>query len=502
MRRTAALIMAGATALTAVPGVVAVPGAAAAASEERSGSAGPEGLTWGPCPEEIDTPDLECSTLTVPVDYREPGGTTIEVHVSRLPSENPAKRRGVLLTNPGGPGGPGLEYPAQLAAGLPEQVLDSYDLIGMDPRGVGRSAPVTCDLTDEQRARGAFPQYAHTSADVREEATFARTIAEQCATSSTGWMLPHLTTANTARDMDRLRAALAEQKVSYLGASYGTYLGATYTTMFPERSDRVVLDSNLGAGGYDYDAMRGFARGMADRFPDFAEFAAARPEYGLGTTEAEVTAKFFELAARLDDTPVEGIDGTIFRGMTFELLYVDALLPLLAEMWQALDENSPLPDPPPSPSGDMENLMSARLAVTCADSRWPDSVRDYRRNVAVDRLKYPMLGGSTANVSPCAFWPDERPEQPVAIGDDGPSNVLMVQNERDPATPLAGALELRKAFGSRATMVTADQGGHGVYPFGANTCSNEATTEYLTTGRMPAQDMACAAEPDERVTGQ
>ncbi|MFC9685978.1 alpha/beta hydrolase [Streptomyces sp. NPDC056948] len=483
MRRALSLTVAAtAGAASLIPGV--------------SVAATPDPVRWGPCPEKVASPRLECSTLEVPLDYRDPDGRQIEIAISRLASEEPSRRRGVLLTNPGGPGGAGLDHPAVLAAsGLPKKVLDSYDVIGFDPRGVGRSTPVTCDLTREQQYRGNFPPYAYTAADVAREAGNARTIAEQCATSRTAWMLPHTTTANTARDMDRIRAALGAPKVSYLGHSYGTYLGAAYTTMFPERSDRIVLDSNLGPGGYDVTAMRSFARGLEDRFPDFAKFAAAHPEYGLGTTPEQVTAKFFDLAKRLDAKPVQGIDGTAFRGFTFERLYGDALMPELAEFWQAVDTDRPVPSIPLWPN--MENLMAARFYVICGDSRWPGTVREYQRNVAVDRLKYPMLGGSTAGIGPCAFWPTERVEPPVRIGDRGPSNVLMVQNERDPGTPLAGAQKLRKAFGKRATMVTADQGGHGVHPFGRNTCANDAVTAFLTTGQRPSQDLACAAEPSK-----
>ncbi|MEU5031840.1 alpha/beta hydrolase [Streptomyces milbemycinicus] len=484
MRRTLSLALAAtAAAVTAIPGV--------------SLATTPDTMRWGPCPEDIASPRLECSTLEVPLDYRDPDGRQIEIAISRLASENPSQRRGVLLTNPGGPGGTGLDYPALLAgSGLPQKVLDSYDVIGFDPRGVGRSAPVTCDLTPEQQARRNFPPYAHTAADVAREARYARTVAEQCATSRTAWMLPHTTTANTARDMDRIRVALGEPKLSYLGHSYGTYLGAVYATMFPKRGDRVVLDSNLGPGGYDVTAMRLFARGMEDRFPDFAAFAATRPEYGLGTTPEQVTAEFFDLAKRLETKPVQGIDGTLFRGLTFEYLYSDATMPLLAATWQALKGNRPLPPTLPLPEN-IENSMASRFSVICSDTRWPGMVQDYQRNVAVDRLKYPMLGGSTASIGPCAFWPDKRVEPPVRIGDRGPSNVLMVQNERDPGTPLAGARKLRNAFGKRATMVTADQGGHGVYPFGPNTCANDAVTAFLTTGQRPPQDLACAAEPSE-----
>ncbi|WP_020672421.1 alpha/beta hydrolase [Amycolatopsis nigrescens] len=487
MRRTLSLALALAFAAAAT----AIPGVSTAADPMQ-----PDTVRWGPCSEKPTSSRLECATLEVPLDYRDPDGRQIEIAISRLASEKPAQRRGVLLTNPGGPGITGLGYPVALAgSGLPRQVLDSYDLIGFDPRGVGRSAPVTCELTPEQQARGNLAPYAHTAADVAREAGNARTIAEQCATSPTASMLPHTTTANTARDLDRIRAALGEPKLSYLGASYGSYLGAVYTTMFPERSDRIVLDSNLGPGGYDVTAMRMLARGMEDRFPDFAAFAAAHPEYGLGTTPEQVTAKFFDLAERLEAKPVQGYDGTLFRGITFDRLYSDANMPLLAEMWQALDTDRP--PPPNPPMVNFENFMAARFNVICGDSRWPGTVREYQRNVAVDRPKYPMLGGSAASIGPCAFWPDERVEPPVQIGDRGPSNVLMVQNERDPGTPLAGAEELRRAFGERARMVTADHGGHGVYPFGPNTCANDAVTAFLTAGQRPSQDLACAAEPGE-----
>lgn len=448
------------------------------------------GPAWGPCPAgAFPVPDLQCTTMKVPLDYGDPGGRTIDLAVSRMPSKHPEKRRGVLFTNPGGPGGEGLDYPQLLKyLKLPESVLDAYDVIGFDPRGVGRSTPVTCDLTPEQLAVGNLP-YADGPADVVKQAKLAKTEAQQCRDAATGPMLPHVTTANTARDMDRIRAALGESRLSYLGASYGTYLGAVYTTMFPGRSDRIVLDSNLGPDGYDITAMRAFARGMEDRFPDFAKFAAAHPEYGLGRTPAEVTAKFHELAARLDRTPVAEVTGSVFRGLTFSGLYATDLTPLAAD-WQALDQGRP---PKPAPVwGSVENLFASRFAVICGDSPWPRSVATYQVNVAVDRIRYPLLGAATANISACAYWAPPK-EQPVRITGHGPSNVLMVQNDRDPATPSVNALKLRKAFGERARMVTADQGGHGVY-LGLNQCANTAVTNFLATGERPARDVHCAAQ--------
>ncbi|MGW6504716.1 alpha/beta hydrolase [Nonomuraea angiospora] len=339
----------------------------------------------------------------------------------------------MLLTNSGGPGGAGLAFPAVLRdLGLPRSVLDSSDVIGMDPRGVGHSTPVTCGLKPEQLASN-IPKFARNAADVAAQAEYVAGIAQRCGSSATASMLPYITTANTARDMDRIREALGESKVSYFGISYGTYLGSVYTTLFPQRSDRILLDSATGPGGWDASFTRMLSRGVEDRFPDFAKFAAAHPEYGLGRTP---------------------------------------------------EQESP-PGPP-----NVENMLAGQLHVICNDSDWPESVRTYQRNVAIDRVRFPMFGAAGANITPCAFWPSEPP---VQITDRGPSNVLILQNLRDPATPPAGARQLRKAFGDRGRMVTADQGGHLAYLFMKNPCVNDIATEFLVTGERPRQDVACPA---------
>ncbi|GAA1274458.1 alpha/beta hydrolase [Saccharothrix xinjiangensis] len=452
-------------------------------------------VRWVDCPADVAVPGLECGTLQVPLDYREPGGRTIELMISRLASGDPDARRGILLTNPGGPG-PGLTFPAFLEfAGLPREVRDAYDVIGVDGRGIGHSTPVTCDLTQEQQYAGSVPPYAVTPADVRKRAEEVRDVARRCTTSSTADLLPHITTANTARDLDRVRAALGERKASFLGYSYGTYLGAVYATLFPRTTDRVVLDSNLGATGWDVEGGRGYGRGVEDTFPDFAEWLAAHPGFGLGGTPHQVRAKYFDLARRLDEAPVQGVSGPLFRMLTFAGLYGtgDAAFTALAGIWKALDTDTPLPPNDTPVPANLENLIASRHYVVCGDSRWPTSVATYERNVAVDRVRHPMFGAAAANVYPCAFWPDPV-EQPVRISDRGPRNVLLVQNERDPATPLAGARTLRRAFGDRAAMLTVDQGGHGVYVLGANRCANTEVTAYLLGGRRPARDLACAAE--------
>nr|WP_245606265.1 alpha/beta hydrolase [Streptomyces himastatinicus] len=327
-------------------------------------------------------------------------------------------------------------------------------------------------------------------------------MAQQCARHDRDGLLRHVTTANTARDLDRIRAALGEEKTSYLGYSYGTALGAAYASMFPERSDRIVLDSNIGDTHLDRDGLRRYALGMEQSFPDFATWAAARHDsYGLGRTPAQVRRTFFTLAERLDKAPVGGFDGSLLRQYTFGNLFKRTQYPKLAQQWQALaggngtaarrplSQNATADEVPAS----FDNSLSVFLAVTCNDIKWPTNVDTYRRGVAEDRGRYPLFGAATANVTPCAFWPYAPAEPPVAVNDDGPRNVLLVQNLRDPATPHDGGKMLRQKFAARSRLLSVDDGGHGAYVLGDNSCALNTTTRYLVEGTMPAKDTLCPA---------
>jgi pimeloyl-ACP methyl ester carboxylesterase len=440
-------------------------------------------LTWTtPCPDYGMTPSptagLECATLRVPLDYADPGGRTIELTISRH-AGTPGKRRGVLLMNPGGPGSPGLAMPAQLMQRMGDSGLpDAYDVIGFDPRGTTYSTPVTCGMTTPEQRGAVLGPYADGPGDVFAAAAKARAVARQCGAASTKDLLPHMTTANTARDLDRVREALGEKKISYYGLSYGSYLGAAYASMFPGHSDRIVLDSVLGPHGLDVRANQRFAEGFDDRFPDFAAWAAARDDvYHLGRTPAAVTAKFSELAAAR---------GPEFRSDTWNGLYADENFPALAAEWAgaARTASGPL---------DGDNRAALQLQVLCNDSDWPERIGYYQRAVERERAEHPMFGPAAANVNPCAFWPVERTEPPVRVGGPGPANVLLVQNLRDPATPLSGARETRAAFGPRARMVTVDAGGHGVFTRD-NACGNDVVVRYLRDGSFPATDGSCPAQ--------
>ena len=487
--------------------IVAVPTATA-----LTGSASTHRLSWGVCPEpEGRDPRQQCTTVRVPLDYRRPHGRTIDVWISRVPAARPDLRRGILLSNPGGPGGQGLDMPSFLGLILPAEVTDRYDLIGFDPRGVGYSAPVSCGMTARTPPDLQLPMPAP-NGSIERNVTFARETAARCAELS-GDLLPYITTANTARDMDAIRAALGEPKLSYLGFSYGTYLGAVYASLFPHRGDRFILDSGVDPRRVWYDQWRTFTIGFAQRFPDFTAWAAARDNiYHLGATPEEVEDLYYAIAAALDAEPIPVPDlfefnGNVFRLITFQELYDDLNFPELASLWalfvtpsaaslpetaaavSALRRHTPTP-----PEIPFDNKVAGLYAVVCGDAAWPRDLPRYQRAVLADRAQFPGTAGFPANLWPCVFWPQRPIEPPVAVTDHGPRNMLILQNLRDPSTPWITGFGLRQALGSRAAFVSVDQGGHGAITTGA-ACPLAYATEFLVAGRLPAHDRFCAAQP-------
>ncbi|MCZ4562843.1 alpha/beta hydrolase [Rhodococcus sp. IEGM 1401] len=459
-------------------------------------------LRWSACPDGVENPEegpsrLQCATVPVPLDYENPDGTRIDITISRLPSENPDERRGVLLLNPGGPGGTGLDQPKFLESlGMPKSVLDSYDLIGMDTRGVGHSAPVSCGFSEDLEYYGAVPPYAVDEAAFTEQATTSKEVAERCAANDRDETLRHVTTANMARDLDRIRSALGEERASFLGFSYGTALGAAYASMFSDTSDRIVLDSNIGDTHLDRDGLRRYAQGMEGAFPDFAEWVAAEnDQYGLGATAEDVRDTYFRIAEKLDGAPVDGINGRLFRLSTFATLYNSLSYEAAAESWQYFSTHVGGDPSVDSVVGNeapaMDNNWSVFLAVTCNDVEWTKDVATYRQAVEDDRTTHPLFGAAAANIMPCAFWKSAPSERPVQIDGEGPANILIAQNRRDPVTPLAGGRLLDEKFGERSTLLTVDGSGHGVFVLGKNACAQDIVADYLVDGTMPSEDITC-----------
>ncbi|GAA1406639.1 alpha/beta hydrolase [Kitasatospora putterlickiae] len=487
------MTVAGAAVLAAL-----TPATAFAGDGEALLGGGRQQLRWERCAQDQPA-SLECTVVKVPLDYADPGGRTIGIAVSRIPAENPAKRRGVLLMNPGGPGGEGLTMPAGMAPLLAAQVRERFDLIGFDPRGVGRSAPVHCGLAGDEQVLN----HPYSAAAFGQDVARARSIADKCQAKA-GDLLPHLTTRNTARDMDAVRAALGERRISYLGHSYGTYLGAVYTQMFPRRADRFVFDSALDPALVWRGVLRGTAEAAELAFTRWTRWAAERDAaFGLGATPQAVRATFWDLVARADRTPItlegQAFDGAAIRGQYRAFVQVEAVTPFIVAL-KAAASGTAAPAgsgagvvraeaPPRTP--DVDNVVSVAWSVLCGEGRaWPRDPEQYRHDAIRDRAARPLAGDFGATVQPCAFWKSAPRERATVVDNDVPA--LIVQNEWDPQTPVAMAQGMRRALHGARMVTVAGGEGHGVVVSGRPTCADADVTSYLTTGRIPAKDRTCS----------
>ncbi|WP_408992538.1 alpha/beta hydrolase [Streptomyces sp. 1268] len=468
--------------------------------------------TWKRCDAETSAA-YQCATVKVPLDYRKPGGKRIDLAISRIKTADPGKRRGILLSNPGGPGGEGLWMPLMMKEELPKSVLKSYDLVGFDPRGVGRSSPVSCGLTPKQE-NWLRPYKAETYA---KDVAWARTVADKCR-KKMGDRLPHITTRNTARDMDLVRAILGQKKISYVGYSYGTYLGAVYAQLFPKRADRFVLDSAVDPQRAWRGMIQWWAEGAEPAFDRWTEWAAARSKtYGLGDTPKKVDRTFWDLVARADKDPIE-VDGQptdgddIRQGMralsftpqaaseaVVELKKAAKGKPASAKKLARITEAEGGGTPAPEWAGKAalaaetpaDNMTASFWAVACGDNSavWSRNPETYRRDAIEDKGRYPLFGDFASSIKPCAFW--GKSAEPVTVVKNKVGS-LVVQNEWDSQTPLPSGQALHAQLkGSKMVTVLGGEG-HGVYPSG-NACTDGAVNRYLATGKLPAKDVTCKA---------
>ncbi|MEV7197289.1 alpha/beta hydrolase [Streptomyces sp. NPDC093510] len=501
IKRNAALLAASTAVLTLTAPLAA--SASASANSTDASTAAPAttaALDWSKCEGQGPDSRQECATLDVPMDYAHPEGKKIEIAVSRIPSEKPAARRGALLLIAGGPGGSSINDPSGKGQKLPQSVRDAYDLIGFDPRGLGRSTPVDCGFEHADLAPSRLRPWTAPDGSVTENMVTAKRLSDACARNG-GELIRHISTADNARDIDRIRAALGEERVSAWAVSYGTYVGAVYSRLFPHRTDRIVLDSNddpdptrVGRGW-----LAAHERGVEDTFPEFAAWASAPGnEYRLADTAAEIRPLFLRLAARLDREPIPWpgahpaeLNGNVLRQTMLNAMADTDDFPGLARLILGARTGDLPPAPPAPPEKILQNSVAVGSATLCNDVAWPTSPAFYQKGVIESRAKYPLTAGMPRNAMLCAAWPFKPKEAPVRIDDRGPSNILLVQNERDPNTPLSGALKLREALGRRATMVTVDATGHDAYLANGNACGDRTVSRFLATGKRPGHDTHC-----------
>ncbi|MGW0904314.1 alpha/beta hydrolase [Streptomyces sp. NPDC002853] len=472
-------------------------------------------LSWGPCSkaqEELNAAGARCAEVTVPLDYSTPGGRTLQIAVSRIKAKASSQRRGILLSNPGGPGGSGIANTLALRPALKE-VADGYDLIGFDPRFLGESSPITCAPADPPTPPGpSTSPRADFDASVRNARDTARRCQEH---GDNAELLPHASSRNVARDMDVIRAALGERKLSYYGISYGADLGAVYTQMFPRRTDRMVIGSSTDPAATQYELFHSSGEPAEEALDEWAAWTARRHDtYQLGRTASHVRMRVERLLLQAERRPIS-VDGQRLNAPVLRLLLKQPIQheendPTLAAIVRDLvgAAAGKLTEPGPELAAMLELLASPDLADSmvggaiymCGDGGWPaggwpENPETYWQNSERSRGTQPVFGPYVNGmIAPCAFWPAEPREPGTAIANDVP--VLMLQARRDNNTPYDGALALhRKLTGSR--LITADIRSHGVYGrdlagLRPIPCADSAVNDYLRTGVLPAHDINCA----------
>ncbi|TDE30223.1 alpha/beta hydrolase [Actinomadura sp. 6K520] len=451
---------------------------------------------------------FRCATLKVPLDYADPSGRKIDIALLKTPASEPRRRIGSLLFNFGGPGGDGVDTLARFA-GQYAELGTRYDLVAFDPRGVGRSTPVTCvgdRRMDELVARDDSPD---TPAEEKAYLDDRAAYAARCAARS-GGLLPHVGTRNAAGDMELIRTALGDEKLNYFGVSYGTWLGGAYARQFPDRVGRAVLDAAVapGIGGVDLALQQAaaFQRALGD-------FGAACARLGrkhcpMGTDGPSVVASIGRIMDGLDRTPLPtsagreltqslamtGVAAGLYSRDAWPYLaqgLVDAvkrrdgsLLLMLADTHNGRGED-----------GTYTNLAAANTAISCADRADRHTPADVRRLLPRFRAASPVFGTSMAwSLLECTGWPVAGDDAAREVSAPSAAPILVIGNTGDPATPYAWAPALTRELGGRATLLTLRGDGHGAYDTG-DPCVRETVHAYLLQGTVPAADATCGRRP-------
>ncbi len=490
-------------------------------------------LRWREC----GVSGFQCATMKAPLNYDKPDAGDVKLAVSRKRATGKPRggdavgagakgggapkagardrkagnqRLGSLLVNPGGPGGSAIGYlQAYAALGYPEAVRARYDMVAIDPRGVARSEPVTC-MNDRQM--DTYTQTDITPDDRRETDQLAasyKKFAKGCAQRS-GKVLGHVSTVETARDMDILRAALGDEKLTYVGASYGTFLGATYAGLFPDRVGRLVLDGAMDPSLTSREMNRDQTEGFETAFQSFARDCVRERDCPLGTkSAADAGKRLKKFFATLDRAPVPAGDGPGGGGRklgealattgVIAAMYDEAAWPelrdALTSAMKAKDGSAllALSDSYYERDGDgtYSNLMFANAAVNCLDL--PPSFSspdDVRKSLPDFEKASPVFGEGLAwSALNCTYWPVKATGKPQRIEAKGAAPIIVTGTTRDPATPYRWAQALASQLSS-GRLLTYEGDGHTAYGRGSD-CVDATINTYLLKGRAPKTDKRC-----------
>ncbi|MFE9674250.1 alpha/beta hydrolase [Streptomyces sp. NPDC006259] len=482
-------------------------------------------IKWGRCTGDGMPDDLQCARVTVPVDYARPKGATLDLALARYRATG--DKRGSVVLNFGGPGGPGVP---ELAYGGKEfmDLTDGYDVVGFDPRGVGRSSPVSCGDA-ENDAYAAVDDDPDDLGDPRALLARLKKAAAACAEHS-GPVLPHIGTVDAARDLDVIRAALGDSKLNYLGFSYGTRLGAVYAAQFPDRVGRLVLDgvdtlteplSEQGIAG---------ARGQQVALDDFVDWCVKDIACPFGQDARAAREDVRRLVRSLDEDPVPTDFGAAFTGQDLvgaigQGLYSKQLWPSLERALAQLVESGdtsgvmafatgglslPVRDPGGGdPSGGLvaeeeiplDNLPAALMAINCADDPDRPTAKQITADLKRLRADYekasPVFGQyRLTQVLMCYGRPKGTDYIRDEVKDLDTPKMLLVGTRGDPATPYRWTVETAERLGPSAVVLDNRSEGHTGY--GSSKCVHRKVDDFLLYGSLPPSGSSCGADDDDR----
>jgi pimeloyl-ACP methyl ester carboxylesterase len=459
------------------------------------------GLDWGPCEEQGDA--YECATLAVPLDYDAPDGPTMSIAVIRHPATDPDARIGSVVYNPGGPGGAGVPTTAFLIDNgrIPDELLARFDFVSFDPRGVGSSDPIDChpNLWDTI-AVDASPDDPEA---IDEMVEINQVLADACVAED-GEVIGELGTMNVAQDMDRLREALGDDQLTYLGMSYGTRLGATYAELFPEKVRAMVLDGSVEPDATLFSFREGQAPGFEQALTTWFTWCDEQGPDGCALAPG-AEARFDAIVAELDGAPmfVEGDDrpvtANVLRTVAGSQLYFadqfESLGQLLAQVEEG-DASGVLEAADTSargPDGEYTNLVEVNAAINCADFAdrpTVDEVTEFAREL---REQYPRMGGPSSGWTPlvCTVWGADPDPVPTFTG-RGAGPIVVIGSTGDPATPFDWSTRMAAALEDGVHLVR-EGAGHTSYGT-ISACIDEVVDRYLIDLVVPDDGTTCPTD--------
>ncbi len=438
-----------------------------------------------------------CGQLQVPLDYRRPDGRTITLTVVRVHYERQHDRIGSLLVNPGGPGGSALDAAVGSSLSLPLAVLQRFDIVGFDPRGVGDSDPLHCIPSQLKDKVVAADPDARTPAQFAAQVQLARTIAAGCR-AKYGATLPLFDTEETARDMDLVRQGVGDSRLTYLGYSYGTLLGAVYAQLFPHKVRALVLDGAVDPRQSDVASAETQARSFEAAFDQYAancgRTCAIGPHPRRFLTALLDAARRHPIPTSKDGDPRRATAGNVELAVA-SALYSQSDWPKLTAALSAAAQGDSrkvlaLDDQYTERSGKgrYTNLVDANVVINCADTSPRATVATARAKLPVWRAKYPLFGASQAiGLLGCAEWQEPAHRYP-AVHPAGAPPILVVGTIHDPATPYAAAASLARQLGS-GVLLSWNGEGHTAYPQTA--CVRRHVDGYLINRTLPPKGTVC-----------